>query len=135
MNVTLWIVQGLVALAFLFAGGTKFTMSPEEMSAGTPFPGAFFYFIGACEVLGALGLIVPGLLKVKRGLTPLAAAGLTIIMIGATALTAMGMGGEGVPPIAALIPLALGLLTTFVCGRYMRRKSMLMVVRPSSGMP
>jgi len=90
VNATLWIVQGLLALVFLFAGGMKFMMSPEEMSAGTPLPGAFFSFIGACEVLGAFGLILPGLLKIKRGLTPLAAVGLTIIMIGATALTAMG---------------------------------------------
>jgi len=114
VNATLWIVQGLLALVFLFAGGMKFMMSPEEMSAGTPLPGAFFSFIGACEVLGAFGLILPGLLKIKRGLTPLAAVGLTIIMIGATALTAMGMGGPGVPPIAALIPLVVGLLAAFV---------------------
>ena len=114
MNVTLWIVQGLLALVFLFAGGMKFVMSPEEMSAGTPFPGVFFQFIGLCEVLGAFGLILPGLLKMQRGLTPLAAAGLTIIMIGATALTAMGMGGPGVPPVMAMIPLVVGLLAAFV---------------------
>jgi uncharacterized membrane protein len=114
VNVTLWIVQGLLALVFLFAGGMKFVMSPEEMSAGTPFPGAFFQFIGACEVLGAFGLILPGLLKIKRGLTPLAAAGLTLIMIGATALTALGMGGPGVSPMMAAIPLVVGLLAAFV---------------------
>jgi hypothetical protein len=114
VNVTLWIVQCLVALAFLFAGGMKFMMSPEEMSAGTPFPGIFYQFIGACEVLGGLGMILPGLLKMKRGLTPLAAVGLTIIMVGATVLTAMGMGGEGVPPTMAVIPLVIGLLAAFV---------------------
>jgi hypothetical protein len=114
VNVTLWIVQGLLALAFFFAGGMKFMMSPEEMAAGTPLPGVFFQFIGACEVIGALGLILPGLLKIKTGLTPLAAAGLTIIMLGATILTAIGMGGPGVPPIVALIPLVIGLLAAFV---------------------
>lgn len=114
MNVTLWIVQSLLALVFLFAGGMKLAMAPDEMAAGTPFPGLFFQFIGLCEVLGAFGLILPGLLGIKRGLTPLAAVGLTIIMIGATALTAMGMGGPGVPPMMALIPLVVGLLAAFV---------------------
>ena len=114
MNVTLWIVQGLLTLVFLFTGGLKFMMSVEELTAGAPFPAAFYYFIGACELAGGLGLILPGLLKIKRGLTPLAAAGLTIIMIGATTLTAIGMGGPGVPPIAALIPLVVGLLAAFV---------------------
>ena len=114
MNITLWIVQGLLALVFLFAGGMKFVMSPEEMSASTPFPGVFFQFIGLCEVLGAFGLILPGMFGIKRGLTPLAAVGLTIIMLGATALTVMGMGGPGVPPMMAMIPLVIGLLTAFV---------------------
>jgi len=119
VNTTLWIVQGLLALVFLFAGGTKLMMSPDEMAAGTPLPGVFFQFIGVCEVLGAIGLILPGLLKIKTGLTPLAAAGLVIIMLGATVLTAIGMGGPGVPPIVALLPLVLGLLAAFVAyGRW-----------------
>lgn len=114
MNVTLWIVQGLLALVFLFTGGMKLVMPVEELTAGSPLPGIFLRFIGVCEVLGAFGLILPGLLGIKRGLTPLAAAGLVVIMIGATALTAMGMGGPGVPPIMALIPLVVGLLAAFV---------------------
>lgn len=119
MNVTLWFVQGLLALVFLFAGGMKFMMSPDAMAAGTPFPGVFYQFIGLCEVLGAFGLILPSLLKIKPGLTPLAAAGLTIIMLGATVLTAIGMGGEGVPPATAVIPLVIGLLSAFVAyGRW-----------------
>ncbi|HZO31700.1 MAG TPA: DoxX family protein [Chloroflexota bacterium] len=119
MSITLWIVQGLLALVFLFAGGMKLVMSPEEMAAGTPFPGVFYQFIGVCEVLGAFGLILPGLLKIKPGLTPLAAAGLTIIMAGATVLTAIGMGGVGVPPATAVIPLVIGLLAAFVAyGRW-----------------
>lgn len=114
MTYALWAVQIVLALVFLFAGGMKFVMPVEEMTAGTPFPGSFYHFIGACEVLGALGLILPGLLKIKPGLTPLAASGLVIIMIGATALTAMGMGGPGVDPSIAVIPLVVGLLAAFV---------------------
>jgi hypothetical protein len=66
------------------------------------------------EVLGAIGLILPGLLRIRPGLTPLAAAGLVIIMIGATVLTLAG----GVVTLA-LIPLVVGLLSAFVAyGRW-----------------
>jgi uncharacterized membrane protein YphA (DoxX/SURF4 family) len=85
-NTSLWIIQGALALMFLFAGGSKLVMTPEQMAAPGPlqFPTAFIRFIGVCELLGAIGMIVPGLTGIKPGLTPLAAAGLVIIMIGAT---------------------------------------------------
>ena len=71
-------------------------------------------FIGAAEVLGAIGLILPGLLGIRPGLTPLAAAGLVIIMIGATVVTLVG--GD---LAAALISLVVGLLSAFVAyGRW-----------------
>ena len=72
-------------------------------------PGLLIRFIGVCEVLGGLGLILPGLLRIRRGLTPLAAAGLVIIMIGAVVLTFIG---DGVGP--ALFPLLVALLLAFV---------------------
>ena len=108
---TLWIVQGLLAFTFLFAGASKFAMTVPEMQAQmkVPLPGPFLHFIGVCEVLGAIGLILPGLLRIRPGLTPLAAAGLVIIMIGATVVTLMG--GD---VLLALIPLAVGLLAAFV---------------------
>ena len=114
MNVVLWIIQVLLALLFLFAGGTKLVMSIEAMRAmGSPnqilLPGLLIRFIGVCEVLGALGLILPGLLRIRRGLTPLAAAGLVIIMIGAVVLTFLG---DGVAP--AVFPMVVGLLAAFV---------------------
>src|ERR687894_2734357 len=92
MTYALWIVQVLLALLFLFAGGTKLFIPPEVLaSMGSPnqipLPGWFIRFIGVVEVLGALGLILPGLLRIKPGLVPLAAAGLVIIMIGATTIT------------------------------------------------
>jgi uncharacterized membrane protein YphA (DoxX/SURF4 family) len=119
MNIALWIVQVLLALLFLFAGGTKLVLSAETLaSMGSPnqvqLPMLFVRFLGVCEVLGALGLILPGLLRIKQGLTPLAAAGLVIIMIGATVLSfvADGVG-------AALVPLVTGLLAAFVAyGRW-----------------
>lgn len=114
MNILLWIIQVLLALIFLFGGGTKLVMSTEAMKAmASPnaiiLPGALLKFIGVCEVLGALGLILPGLLRRQQHLTPLAAAGLLIIMIGAVVLTVMGDG------IAmAITPFIVGLLCAFV---------------------
>jgi hypothetical protein len=106
----LWSLQGLLALLFVFAGVTKFTLPPEVLTSGpVSLPLAFIRFIGAAEVLGGLGLIVPGLVRVARGLTTVAALGLVTIMAGATAVTALG--GTIAP---AAIPLAIGALTALV---------------------
>ena len=114
MTYALWIVQGLLALIFLFAGGVKLVLPLEVLTKQMPLPGLFVRFIGVAEVLGAIGLLLPGLLRIRPGLTPLAAAGLVIIMIGATTLTLVG--GDLAP---ALIPLVVGLLSAFVAyGRW-----------------
>jgi len=113
-NIALWIVQILLALLFLFTGGMKLIMPIEEMTQQLPMPGWFFRFIGVCEVLGGLGLILPWLLRIRPGLTPLAAAGLVVIMIGATATTIM-IGQITI----SLVPLVVGILCLFVAyGRW-----------------
>ena len=73
----LWSVQGLLAALFLFAGIMKLIMPIEAMNQGSPIqmPGMFLRFIGVAETLGGLGLVLPGLLSIKRMLTPLAAIG------------------------------------------------------------
>jgi uncharacterized membrane protein YphA (DoxX/SURF4 family) len=114
MTRALWIIQGLLALLFLFAGGMKLVLPIEEMTKQMALPGLFLRFIGVAEVLGGLGLILPGLLGIRPGLTPLAAAGLVIIMIGATVLT-LASGGAA----QALFPLVVGLLAAFLAyGRW-----------------
>jgi len=114
MTYALWIVQGLLAALFLLAGGMKLVLPVEEMTKQIQLPGLFLRFIGVAEVLGAIGLVLPGLLRIRPGLTPLAAAGLVIIMIGATVVTlASGMLAP------ALISLVVGLLAAFVAyGRW-----------------
>lgn len=114
MNILLWIIQILLALTFLFAGGTKLVLSMETMQSMAPpnaivWPEWFIRFIGACEVFGALGLILPGLLRRQQHLTAWAATGLTIIMIGAVVTTVMTLG---VGP--AVSPLIVGLLCVVV---------------------
>lgn len=117
MNIFLWIVQILLGLLFLFAGVSKFLMPAEEMAKNMPayLSIGFIYFIGACEVLGGIGLIVPWATGIMPKLTPLAALGLLIIMIGATVITAMG-------PMAATaaIPAIVGILCAFIA--YGRRQ-------------
>ncbi|HEX9843740.1 MAG TPA: DoxX family protein, partial [bacterium] len=104
MNIALWIVQVLLAGLFVFAGGSKWMLPPEQMTAQIPWPVPFILFIGVCELLGAVGLIIPALLRIRPGLTPLAAAGLVIIMLGATVITAVVMGiGTALMPLAALL--------------------------------
>jgi uncharacterized membrane protein YphA (DoxX/SURF4 family) len=114
MNLALWIIQLLLALLFVFAGAMKLIMPIEEMTQQLPMPGLFLRFIGICEVLGGLGLVLPWFLRVRPGLTPLAAVGLVIIMIGATITTIM-IGQIAV----ALFPLLVGILCLFVAyGRW-----------------
>jgi uncharacterized membrane protein YphA (DoxX/SURF4 family) len=110
MNIALWIIQVLLALLFLLAGGMKLIIAPDVLAAmGSPnqvqLPGLLVKFIGLCETLGGLGLILPGLLRIRRGLTPLAAVGLLIIMIGAVVLSVIGdgVGAAIVPMLTALL--------------------------------
>jgi len=108
-NVTLWVVQGVLASLFLFAGVMKLVLPIEAMAGPVALPGLFLRFIGVCETLGAVGLILPGLLRIHQELTPVAAAGLVVIMVGAVVVTMMG--GSIAP---ALVPLIVGVLAASV---------------------
>jgi hypothetical protein len=110
-NLALWITQGVLSLLFLFAGSSKLVMSAEQMSGNSEidFPLWFMRFIGVCEVAGALGLILPSVSRIRPELTPLAACGLVVIMVGATVTTAIA------GPVAfALFPLVVGIAVAFV---------------------
>ena len=113
-NRLLWTAQGLTALLFLFAGTMKFILPADKLQGPVALSIGFIHFIGACEITGAIGLILPGLARIQTRLTPLAALGLIIIMVGATVITAATMG---VAP--ALFPFVVGLiLTSIVLGRW-----------------
>jgi uncharacterized membrane protein YphA (DoxX/SURF4 family) len=118
-NTILWIVQGLLAALFLFAGTMKLVLPLEAMQQGpVVLPGLLLRFIGVAEVCGALGLVLPWALRIRPQLTPLAACGLIVIMIGATVLTATSGQVAG-----ALFPLTVGALCATVA---YRRSSLLL---------
>jgi hypothetical protein len=114
MTYVLWVVQALLALLFVFAGGMKLVLPLDQLTGPIALPGWFTRFIGVAEVLGGLGLVLPSLLRIEPWLTPLAALGLILVMIGAIVITlAGGMVG------AALFSLVVGLLAAFVAyGRW-----------------
>ena len=87
MNIALWVVQVLLAAAFL-AHGLMFLFPPADLLElmNATIPPAFRYFLGVAEVLAAFGLTVPGITRIQPWLVPSAAAGLIIVMIGATIL-------------------------------------------------
>ena len=115
-NAALWTIQGLLAALFLFAGGMKLVMPVAVLAQQSHLPGGFMKFIGVCEALGAIGLVLPALTKIHEELTPLAAAGLVIIMTGATTVTLLqGLGA------AAIVPAVVGVLAaTIARGRTQR---------------
>lgn len=126
VNLLLWIIQVLLAAMFLFAGGMKLLLPVAELTRETPLPGAFLRFIGVLEICGALGLLLPGALRIRTGLTPLAAAGLCLLMIGATFITLSGSQAR-----MAWIPLATGILAAIVAYGRWRMMSAKSSVSPS----
>jgi hypothetical protein len=112
----LWVLQVLLAALFLFAGGMKLVSPIAALTQQVALPSPFLRFIGLAEELGALGLILPGLLRIRLVLTPLAAAGLVIIMTGAVGATMATMGAA-----QAVIPGIVGVLAASVAvGRFQR---------------
>jgi hypothetical protein len=110
----LWIAQSVLAALFLFAGVFKLVTPTDVLAVQSHMSGAFIKFIGICETLGALGLILPGLTKIRTELTPLAAVGLVIIMIGAVVTSIVQGAG-----LASAFPGVVGLLAFYVArGRW-----------------
>lgn len=111
-NRVLWTIQILLAVLYIFAGGVKLFGPAEAMQPPggqpQPLPIWFLRMIGGFEMLGALGLILPGLTGIRRNLTPIAAGCLTIIMVGAvisTLVTMMGVALAVLPFVAGALDL------------------------------
>ena len=115
IGVALWLVQGLLGLFFAGGSGAPKLLVPAEMlPMPIPLPAALILFIGACEVLGALGLVLPGLTGVRPGLPPLAAVALVLLTICAAAYQLLAR-----QPGSAVFALSLGVLAAAVAyGRW-----------------
>jgi uncharacterized membrane protein YphA (DoxX/SURF4 family) len=112
-NIVAWVLQGLLAVAFLLHG-ILYVVSPEPMVRSMreqggwppPIPTWFRVFIGVAELLAAGGLVLPGLLHLFTFLTPLAAAGLVVVMISAAVFHLRRRELVAVPPVAVLLVLS-----------------------------
>ena len=123
MNVLLWVLQVLLAVAFL-AHGLMMLVPPPEIAAqmNASLPRWFSLFIGIAEVMAAIGLTLPGLTRVMPWLVSWAAAGIMIVMISATVYHVMRNELS-----SAAITLVLLVMATFVA--YMRGRVMPIGVR------
>lgn len=118
MNIAIWVVQGLLAVAFLMAGLMKVSQSKEALKEKVggwvdDYSLGQIKMIGLVEVLGAIGLILPMVLNIFPVLTPVAAIGLAVTMIPAAAIHLK----RKEPIMANVVLLALALFV--VVGRFM----------------
>jgi hypothetical protein len=115
VNVALWTVQVLLALFFAIASGApKLLLPPEMIPMPIPLAHWFVLFIGTCEVLGALGLILPSVLRIRPGLTIVAASCLALLTLCAATYQLMAAA-----PVNAVLALIFGALAAFVAyGRW-----------------
>ena len=122
MNILLWILQVLLAVAF-FAHGWLFLFPPasivEQMNASLP--RWFQLFVGVAEVAAAVGLTLPGLTRIQPRLVPMAGVGIMIVTISATVWHIIRSEGS-----SAVTTFVLLLIATFVT--YMR--SRVVPIRP-----
>ena len=121
LNIILWIAQFLLGAFFFMSGFSKLTQPIAKLAEQAPVLAqvsqALIKFIGTCEILGAIGIVLPALLRVKPNLTPLAAAGFTLLMVIATSFNLIKGAFSGVP-----ITMVLGLIAFFVAwGRFKKR--------------
>jgi uncharacterized membrane protein YphA (DoxX/SURF4 family) len=118
MNVLLWIIAGLLALAFLGAGLTKLVQPKEKLAATMGWVDDFspgtVKLIGALEVLAGIGLVLPAALDVVPVLVPLAAVGLVALMVGAAVTHAR----RGETPMIAVNVVLLVLAVVVAWGRF-----------------
>lgn len=116
MNIAVWIVQILLGLAFLFSGAMKVFQPIDKLKAMMAWveslPPTAVRLIGVVEVLGAFGLVLPAATGILPFLTPLAAAGLVLTMLGAMTLH-LRRGGETGNIVANLVLLALAAFVVY----------------------
>jgi len=112
VSAVVWIVTGLLAAVFLFAGAAMLTRNLTTLHAGgltfvEDFSGPAIRGIGALEVVAAIGLILPGITGIAPVLVPLSALGLAAVMVGAIVVHIRRNEYARLGPILALLALAM----------------------------
>ena len=116
MNVALWIVQGLLAVAFLAHGWLMLSPPPEvAVQMNASLPRWFQVFLGVAEILAAVGLTLPGVTRIMPGLVTWAAVGIMVVMVSATVFHIARNEMS-----SAAVTMVLLLMATFVA--YMRHR-------------
>lgn len=110
MNIALWIIAGLLAVAFLASGARKLIQPKEKLPAGwgwvEDYSAGSIKAIGALEVLAAVGLVLPAALDIAPVLVPLAAVGLVSLMVGAIITHLRRREAQGIVVTLVLLALA-----------------------------
>lgn len=110
LGATLWVLQVFFGLFFILASGApKLIVPADSLPMPIPLPDPVLVLIGVAEILGGLGLILPGLTRVRPSLTPLAAAGLVLVLIGATVYQLMAA-----QPGNAVFAVVVGAIMAFI---------------------
>lgn len=110
LTITLWTLQGFLGLFFILASGAPKLLLPlESIPMPIPLSSEFLHFIGVCEVLGGLGLVLPGITRIQTRLTPL--AGLSLVLLTICAAVYQLMGNQ---PANAGFALGIGAMCAFV---------------------
>ena len=128
LNIALWVAQWELAALFLLSGALKTTLPIAKLSALLPWTGdaplAFVRFVGVSELLGAVGLLLPALLRIKPQLTPWAAIGLAVILL--LSIPFHIQRGEALAVVPNMLHLAAAIFVAW--GRFGRAS-----VQPKSG--
>lgn len=110
MNRSLWVAQVILMLLFISTGVMKLMMPAAGLRQMTGLPGVWMHFVSLCEILGGLGLVLPGTLRKWRGLTPIAAACLEVVMVGAVTVTIQ----HRQPAMTLILPVVTGILLAWI---------------------
>ncbi len=108
-NITLWVIQILLATLFIFSGASKFFLPAAVLQSQVSLPIFLIHLVGGFEILGALGLFLPYVFKLSSLWTPLAAWCLVFLMVCATVITVATMG-----IVPAILPVVTGILLACV---------------------
>jgi uncharacterized membrane protein YphA (DoxX/SURF4 family) len=118
VKIVLWVVSALAAILFLLVGGFKLALPAEDLAASARgVPVALLRVAGATEVLGAFGLILPAATRILPILTPVAATGLALQMVGAI-ITNIAVGAYSAIPMAAVLMAVSAWIAWLRFGRY-----------------